>query len=50
MNRIAQLKRISSARLQEGKIGYMFLWLLGVPIPVLFMIVLLRKCDKRQAF
>ena len=30
---------------QEGKIGYILLWLLGVPIPVLFAIFLLRGCD-----
>jgi len=29
---------------QEGKIGYILLWLLGVPIPVLFGIYLLRGC------
>ena len=30
---------------QEGKLGYILLWLLGVPIPVLFLIFLLRGCD-----
>jgi len=29
---------------QEGKIGYILLWLLGVPIPVLFLFYLLRGC------
>ena len=28
----------------EGKVGYLLLWLLGVPIPILFVIVLLRGC------
>lgn len=32
-------------KLQEGKIGYILLWALGVPIPVLFLIFLLRGCD-----
>lgn len=32
-------------RFQSGKIGYILLWLLGVPIPVLFLIFLLRGCD-----
>jgi hypothetical protein len=27
-----------------GKIGYLLLWLLGVPIPVLLIIFLLRGC------
>ena len=31
-------------RYQEGKIGYILLWLVGVPIPVLFVIFLLRGC------
>jgi len=29
---------------QEGKIGYILLWAIGVPIPVLFAIYLLRGC------
>jgi hypothetical protein len=29
---------------QHGKIGYILLWLLGVPIPVLIAIFLLRGC------
>jgi hypothetical protein len=30
---------------QEGKLGYILLWALGVPIPVLFLIYLLRGCN-----
>jgi hypothetical protein len=29
---------------QRGGIGYVVLWLLGVPIPVLILIALLRGC------
>ena len=29
---------------QAGKIGYILLWLLGIPIPILFAIYLLRGC------
>ncbi len=29
---------------QEGRVGYILLWLIGVPIPVLFLIYLLRGC------
>lgn len=29
---------------ERGKIGYILLWLIGVPIPVLFVIYLLRGC------
>jgi hypothetical protein len=29
---------------QAGKIGWILLWLLGVPIPVLVILFLLRGC------
>ena len=29
---------------QEGKLGYILLWALGVPIPILLVIFLLRGC------
>lgn len=32
-------------RAQEGKIGYAVAWLLGVPLPILFLIYLLRGCN-----
>jgi hypothetical protein len=41
----ARMERISEwRRQQEGKMGYILLWALGVPIPVLFVIFLLRGC------
>lgn len=30
---------------QEGKIGYMILWLMGVPVGLLLLIFLLRGCN-----
>lgn len=30
---------------QEGKMGYILLWLLGIPLPILFFVFLLRGCD-----
>ena len=30
---------------QKGKAGYIILWLLGVPLPILFLIFLLRGCN-----
>lgn len=30
---------------QQGGIGYVMLWLMGVPIPVLILISLLRGCS-----
>jgi hypothetical protein len=29
---------------QKGGIGYIIAWLLGVPIPVLILVALLRSC------
>jgi len=29
---------------QEGKVGWILLWLLGVPIPILVVLYLLRGC------
>ena len=40
------LRRISKPmKLQEGKMGYLLFWLLGVPIPILIIIFFLRGCD-----
>ena len=39
------LPRIQALRQkQEGKAGYILLWLLGVPLPILFLVYLLRGC------
>jgi hypothetical protein len=32
------------ASAQQGRVGYILLWLLGVPIPILFLIYVLRGC------
>ena len=29
---------------QDGKLGWIFLWLIGVPVPVLLLLFLLRGC------
>lgn len=40
-----RLQRFTQPRArQEGKLGYILLWLLGIPIPVLIIIFLLRGC------
>jgi len=39
------MKSINIIRNQIGKIGYILLWLLGIPIPILIVIYLLRGCD-----
>ena len=42
---LARIRRpVHSLKTQAGKMGYILLWALGVPIPVLFLIYLLRGC------
>jgi hypothetical protein len=36
--------RVSSAKRRHGKVGWIILWLLGVPIPILFILFLIRGC------
>ena len=38
------MEELRSRKQQRGGMGYMLLWLLGVPIPVLILISLLRGC------
>lgn len=38
------MREFPSLAAQKGKAGYILLWLLGVPIPILFLIYLLRGC------
>lgn len=35
---------VQSLQRQAGKLGWIFLWLIGVPIPVLLVLFLLRGC------
>jgi hypothetical protein len=35
---------IKSLRRQSGKLGWILLWAIGVPIPVLLVLFLLRGC------
>jgi len=35
---------IDTGRYQRGKLGYILLWLIGVPIPLLLLVYLLRGC------
>lgn len=32
-------------RMEQGKIGYALLWLLGIPLPILLLVFLLRGCN-----
>jgi hypothetical protein len=39
------MERSTNARRREsGRVGWVVLWLLGVPIPVLIVLYLLRGC------
>jgi hypothetical protein len=31
-------------RLESGRVGWVMLWLLGIPVPVLLLLYLLRGC------
>jgi hypothetical protein len=42
---LRSMKHPTLMKLQEGKMGYILLWLVGVPIPILLVIFLLRGCD-----
>jgi len=39
------IKSMNIIRNQIGKIVYILLWLLGIPIPIVIVIYLLRGCD-----
>ena len=36
--------RIANRAREAGKVGWILLWLLGIPIPILFGLFLLRGC------
>jgi hypothetical protein len=37
--------RLTNRVKEAGATGYILLWLLGIPIPILFVIFLLRGCS-----
>jgi len=38
------VKTNDQKRSEEGRIGWIILWLIGIPIPILFLLFLLRGC------
>ena len=40
----ARWRELQGLGAQSGKVGWILLWALGVPIPVLFVLFLLRGC------
>jgi len=41
---VTMRRRFSSRLHAQGRIGWILLWLLGVPIPILLVLYLLRGC------
>ncbi len=39
-----QIDVTSSLDKQRGKVGWLLLWLIGVPVPVLIFLFLIRGC------
>lgn len=37
-------KKLKGTRSNSGKAGWLLLWLIGVPVPILFLLFLLRGC------
>jgi hypothetical protein len=35
---------IIKQKLEDGKVGWVLLWLLGVPLPILLIVFLVRGC------
>jgi hypothetical protein len=38
------MNELTRASQRHGKVGWIILWLLGVPIPILLILFLLRGC------
>ena len=41
---VLKKRRIAMFNNEEGKIGWILLWALGIPIPILVVLFLLRGC------
>jgi hypothetical protein len=39
------MRIILRRKMEEGKIGYILAWALGIPIPILLIIFLIRGCN-----
>jgi hypothetical protein len=43
-DRTHRSEEVSARRRQEGRVGWVVLWLLGIPIPVLLLLYFARGC------
>jgi hypothetical protein len=39
-----KLPQVNTDRSRSGKAGWLLLWLLGIPLPILLILFLLRGC------
>lgn len=39
------MKSLKIFRNQKGEMGYILLWLIGIPVPILIVIYVLRGCS-----
>jgi hypothetical protein len=37
-------KQLIKKQAEEGRVGWVLLWLLGIPLPILLILFLLRGC------
>lgn len=42
MKKLAEMRWMKK---QQGKIGYIVAWALGIPVPILLLVFLLRGCN-----
>jgi hypothetical protein len=38
------MKFVKHGNTEEGKVGWILLWLLGIPLPILLILFLVRGC------
>lgn len=42
---LRRMKESAWMKRQEGKAGYILAWLIGIPLPILVLVYLLRGCN-----
>jgi len=42
---LRRVKQSAWLKRQEGKAGYILAWLVGIPVPILVLVFLLRGCN-----
>lgn len=38
------MKNLNTSSHESGKIGWIFLWLIGIPLPILLIVFVLKGC------